>query len=378
MSWVRYSLVAFGLIFIIVAVVNLVQTGKRLTTVSVFDVTRENAARGIFDPTLAFDSAGDLGLAAYSAVSNPARETPYPPVSVHLAETSSKGRRWIFKTELFPARPDNLTIDTRQGETVSGVWRYEMPSLVYMPEDTGREWKVFAYRYFWADDVELARKTGVIVYKDSADPLTGWSEEKWLFSANQLNPPAPYNRLVLLHLNVLDPDLAGVMSYTDPGAHVKDGTLYVSLSAFETIMDPARIIMISSADAGQSWSYIGNILTQEDVESLGYLRMTGGQIFEYEGESYFLVALGDKLQTGKGAFVMKFADLAKGELERDKKGRPVIHKHFSLDENMQSSLGGGQADYHAMNQSGLLMAAMRQGNVRRPFVIVAKGHDVVK
>jgi hypothetical protein len=375
MGWVKYSLVAFGLIFIIVTVVNLVQTGKRLTTVNVFNVANENTDSGIFDPTLAFDPTGDMGLAAYSGVSRATKETLFPSVSVNLAYTRNKGRRWVFNSNLFSARSDNLTID---GKTVSGVWRYEMPSLVYMPEDTGREWKIFAYRYFWADDIELARKTSVIVYKDSADPLKGWSEEKWLFSANQFNPPAPYNRLVLLHINVLDPALADVRSYADPGAHVKDGLLYVSLSAFETITDPARIIMVSSADAGKSWSYIGNILTIEDVEALEYLRMIGGQIFEFEGESYFLVTLGDKLQAGQGAFVMKFADLSKGQLERDKNGKPVIYNHFALDENVSSSLGGGQADYHAMNESGLLMAVMLARKVQKPFVILAQGHDIVK
>lgn len=377
-GWVKYSLLGFGLAFIVVAVLNLFWTVERLTAPGAFRVVGESADRGTFDPSIAFDPDTGRGYMAYAAISGPTPETPFPPVAINLAHSHNQGERWVYQTEIFRARSDDLVTDTARNLTVSGIWRYEMPTLVHTPEDTGREWKIYAYRYFWADDVELARETGVIVYKDSSNPRQGWSEEKWMFSANQFNPPPPYNNLVLLHLNVLDPDLSDINSYADPGAYTKEDVLYLTLSAYETIQRSSRIVMIASSDFGQSWTYIDNVLTAEDISELGYTRMSGGQIIEYRGEDYFLVALGDELQNAQGTFVLKFKDLATGALERDRRGRPVIYKHFSLDEQASPSFGGGQADYHEQNAGGLLMPVMLRGNIAQPFVILGQGHSLHK
>ncbi len=377
----KYIFVFLGVIFIGFAVVKTMQVIVFWRAGPAFEIRSENVLQGLFDPTVEYQDE-KTGWLAYSAI-DVSDESVEPLVSVNISHTHSGGKRFNLSHTVFDSKFDSLSelIDGEEDVRV-GVWRYEMPALVYTPEDTGREWKIFAYRYFWdlSGDIELARTTGIIVYKDTSDPTTRtWSDEKWLFSAGNGNPPFPYNKLVLLSLNRLHPSLQDVTAYSDPGAYFKDGMLYLTLSAFtDDANAPDRLVLIGSQDFGQSWGYVGTLFTRDDVKEIEeYTQFSGGQIVEKDGVPYLLVSFGTKSQVANGTFVLAFDDLASGKIRRSQTGSLDIINHFVLDEDITSTMGGGQADYHEYNSEGLFMSVMDTSKIK-PFEVVGRGHKLIK
>ena len=260
---------------------------------------------------------------------------------------------------------------------IEGIWRYEMPSLIHTPNDTGREWKIYAYRYFWNGDVSLARETGFIVTKSAPADLSVWSDEQWLFSANPYNPPAPLNKLVLLHLNVLHPSLQNIIAYADPAAFVERGRIYMTLSAYTAVGAPARIVLISSPDNGNSWQYLGDFMTAVDVAAMdiGYNQMSNAQIVRHDNELYLFATLGDDVYTGRGVFAFEITDLNRAQLARDNDGQISVSSEILLNTENLTNFGGGSATYHPDLKNGVLLSRATQ-SPDRPFQIGAFGQEI--
>ena len=266
MKFSQYFIIGVGIIFIIIAIYNVFSLFDRYSQTALFDISAEPGQLGVFDPSMAVD--GERAYLAYSSISL-ADNQPAPLIGVNLARSLDGGEDWSYQTAIFESKPGTLTQRINgQLTEINGIWRYEMPSLVFTPNDAGREWKAYAYRYFWNGDVNLARQTGFIVYKSASRNMSAWSQEQWLFSSNPYNPPAPLNKLVQMHLNVLSPDLEDIIAYSDPAAFYHQGVIYMTLSAFTNIDQADRIILIASGDQGQSWRYMGTFMTAQDIVNL--------------------------------------------------------------------------------------------------------------
>jgi hypothetical protein len=261
----------------------------------------------------------------------------------------------------FEAKNDDIIAPDGQTVLRSGTWRNETPSLVYDPDDPGREWKLFAYKYFWPNDqkdaMPVARHYGVIVYKYASDPLKDWSTEQWLFSPAPGYPPPPYEQTVLLHLNQLDPSLQDVTAYARPSVIYKDHILFMTLSAFTHEVTPDKIIMIASSDHGNSWRYIGTVLQQADataIDPTGHL--AGATLLQQSTQVYLAAVLGNAQQRGVGTFILGFDDFSKGSLQRDPKtGAPVILNEIPEQVPGAGAFGGGAAAYNDACKSGMLV-----------------------
>ena len=318
---------------------------------------------GVLDPSLSYNTKTGKVWMAY-AVKGPSKTSGYGEfLHVRLAYTpldSCEG--WIQVNGGFEGKTDNIF--GADGQTVfrSGAWRVETPTLVYDPDDPGREWKLYAYKYFWDNEpkhvIQVARRYGMIVYKYATDPAGDWSREQWLFSPSSGHLPHPYGQMVSMHLNDLDVSLEDVKVYSRPSVVVKDGMLVMTLSAFTENMEPDRIIMIISGDHGKSWKYAGTPLRMSDLAGIGsYTKLSGASLIEQEGNIYLAAVLGDEQQQGKGTFIFAFDDFKKGILRRDPKtGAPILLRHVLLHKPATVPIGGGFAAYTDACPFGLLTA----------------------
>lgn len=230
---------------------------------------REPLQAGIFDPALAYDADG-IGWLAYSSVQGPLGSVgPY--VHTHLASSRDQGARWIH-AGVINASFDG-TLEYVDGTKREGVWRAEVPTIVFDPGDPGREWKMYLHRYFWWNAAPPGQESrlwdyGWIACRDAPAPMGPWSEEAALFAAGA-RPRAPYHQQQI-DLNALHPDLADVVAYSEPVALMREGVLYLSLVAGRAA-DPT-IVLMASDNHGKTWRYVATLLEASDARRLGYLR----------------------------------------------------------------------------------------------------------
>ncbi len=329
----------------------------------------------VLDPSLSYDPITGKSWMAYAVKVSSNIPGKGVFLNVRMASTALKGcEGWIQTKGGFEGKTDDLFgVD---GQTVfrSGAWRVETPTLVYDPDDPGREWKLYAYKYFWDNEpehvIQVARRYGMIVYKYATDPAGSWSTEQWLFSPASDHLPPPYGQMVSMHLNDLDTSLKNVAIYSRPSAIVKDGMLVMTLSAFTKGMMPDRIVMIVSGDHGKSWKYAGTPLSRSDLVGIGsYTRLSGASLIEQDGTVYLAAVLGDEKQHGQGTFIFAFDNFKKGILRRDPKtGVPVVLNHVPLYRSMAIPIGGGFSAYTDACPFGLLTTEQIPGTKNFHFL----------
>lgn len=302
-------------------------------------------AAHVLDPSLA--SGGDVSGLAYSAASTGRSEEVMGGISIGVAKTTGSCTYWPEGTKVFEARRDELFLE--DGESIlAGLWRYETPALVFDVGDRGREWKVFAYKYYWTGDVGLAKRYSAIVMKSSPDlSPDSWSEEAWILSAAPGYPPAPYQQMVRGHVSRMSPALAGFTSYTRPSVIAVGNSLVMSLGAMgpkdET---PRKIVLLASKDHGKTWGYLGTPLDVSDAAKAGpYDRIAGATLFVGKNKIWLAAVFGNKDRLGDGTFLYGFSDIGKGELLRDKNGAPVLLNKIPTQSVAPTSTGGGFAAY---------------------------------
>ncbi|TNE26449.1 MAG: hypothetical protein EP349_09965 [Alphaproteobacteria bacterium] len=345
-------------------------------------VAGERATLGIHSPSVMFEPRAGWIWMAYAAINQKPSEA-HPHIDINLATSLAGGGRWAFHHNVFESRkavlhgPDGNILET------DGMWRYETPSLVYDPEDKGREWKIYAYRYYWNGDIAAARRYSAIVYRYAESiSLQNWSTEQWLFSAAKDQPPEPYSEFVQLRLNELDPSLEKVLYYSQPSAFYSKtvGVLFMTLTTYMEENKPDRIILLASTDHGASWGYLGAVISSSDAPKLGkYTRVDSGYLFEQDETIYLMVSFGNQQQEHQGTHIFKFADIAKAELAKDRKGRPKAIQYFEpLGQEGLTPLGAGQSAYiPEVYKSGLLMSHMQTDNIGPPFRIY-RSNQMVK
>lgn len=375
--------IVFTAIFLIAFVSYFVFTKVvQLSAPFAIGVAGERATLGIHSPSVMFEPRASWIWMAYAAITQKPDEI-HPRIDINLATSLAGGGRWAFHHNVFESRkavlhgPDGHVLES------DGMWRYETPSLVYDPEDKGREWKIYAYRYYWNGDVAAARRYSAIVYRYAENiSLQNWSTEQWLFSATKDQPPQPYSEFVQLHLNELDPSLEKVLYYSQPSVLYSKtvGVLFMTLTTYMEENKPDRIILLASTDHGASWGYLGAVLSSADGAKLGkYTRVDSGYLFEQDEAVYLMASFGDQKREHQGTHIFKFADIAKAKLEQDKKGRPKVIQYFApIGPETLTTLGAGQSAYiPELYKSGLLMSHMQTDNTGPPFRIY-RSNQMVK
>ena len=317
--------------------------------------------KGIYDPSVAYTPDGRVGWLAYSSVKGNGniingKLALGEYVSTHLACTTNSGESWTFVKAL--NRSTNGTCVMPDGQTLQGVWRYEVSSLVCDPTDpdADRRWKIFSHCYFWERERDSRQTHAWIVLRTAADPAGEWSPEIPLFGAGK-NPPAPCNK-TRIDVNALDASLKDTFVYTEPGALAHDKRLYLSMTALRPkfglggISVAYTIILLASDDHGVSWQFVGRLLTPDDATHFGYERFDGTGFAE-DGERVFLLAVpGSRRLMHDGCVAFEFASMAKGQLQRDAAGFPLITNYFAPQPGILSGPGGGQSTYHTSNTKG--------------------------
>lgn len=307
---------------------------------------------GLYDPTMEFSPDGRLGVLAYSAVlGGPAwPKFPIGPyIHTHVATSADSGATWNLVANVNESIDGEITLPN--GDRMQGVWRYEVPSLVYDESDKATPWKLFAHRYFWSKKKDRMPAFGWITLKTAANPAGPWSPEIGLFRSTRF-PPPPYK--VQIDANALDASLGDVVAYTEPGAYYRNGTIYLSLTTLG-MKGPEKIVLLASRDHGRNWAFRRTLVTSEDAKSLGYRKLDGSAIVEDRGQVYLFVSPEGRKAMHEGVIVVPFSDLDSGQLARDAAGNLAVAKLIPCQPDILFKPGCGQADYHEHSVDGIVM-----------------------
>ncbi|TWU62609.1 hypothetical protein V7x_43440 [Crateriforma conspicua] len=306
----------------------------------------ENALLGYFDPSVEY-GADDIGWMTYSAVGLKGR------IQTKIAKSTDHGATWQPVGPLNEPTPDTLPVGFFKKEDKKGVWKHEVSSLVFDPDDAGKEWKVFTHRFFVDESTKIYPYYGWITFRHASRPDREWSEEIALLGAGRF-PPAPFKTRVDVHS--LHSDLNGFIAYTEPGAMCHNGALYLSLTGLK-MKGPDTIFLLKSDDHGESWSYLGKLLDKSDAKAFGYHTFDGSSLVS-EGNRVFLLASpggeprSQTLMLHDGTCVIEFEDIDKAQLKRNAAGRVAIYKYLQPDYSFVEWRGAGQSDYHTKNTAG--------------------------
>lgn len=379
MRWQEKVIVTCGCLFIIFAIFHVtLLTGRSLMkkdmpgAISIRSL--EEKTLGMLDPSIATDGNKNT-LMAFTLIRPPEKKGGDISTGVALAATTSNCAQWMRRGfSAFTENHEEILGPDGVTPVKSGVWRTETPSLVYDPEDKGREWKIFAYKYFWSNDGDkaLARYYSMIVYSYTSDPAKPWSTEEWMFSTNKDIPPYPYSQLVHAHVNDLDPSLAEIYFYSRPSVTRLGDALVMSLSAYiKGRSTPDRIILIASHDHGRNWQYLGTPLRHDDLQKMGgYTRIWGASLLQKNGIPYLSLVLGNEEREGTGTMIISFENISQGLLKKDPDtGAPLVTHAIPLSSASPSKTGGGIAAYDDSCKSGLFTSE---------YSDIAKGFRIFK
>ncbi len=333
---------------------------------------------GIFDPSVEYGPGGATGWLSYSAVFG--NVNPWgPQVETRLAKSTDRGTTWTHVGAVIPSIPDTLTLMDQT--VVDGFWNSEVSSLVHDPTDPDgqKAWKLFSHRIFRKDTDNFTGNQNLPAYSwiafQTAPQADGpWTTDVPLLSSGPL-PPPPFN-VVPVAVNSLHSSLASMLVYSEPGAFVRDGVLYLSLTAL-TAAGPDRIIVLSSVSHGVDWNYAGTPLDNGDAADLGFLSFDGSAIVEQGGRVFLLATPESPGVLHDGTLVFEFEDLANGRLVREA-GVPVVRRHFPALPGEPANRRGGQADFHEDNRvGGLLQPSLQLGDYPLIFQIFSTGEPLI-
>lgn len=328
---------------------------------------------GIFDPSLAYDRDG-TGWLAYTSVEGP-NGPGGPATHTHLASSADRGLSWTYRALINASIPGEVVLP--DGKRLPGIWRTEVPVLVHEPGDARAPWKQFAHRYFWNPERDRMADYGWIAMRTASAPTGPWSEEIALFGAGDIATPAgpvhlprvPYDQQ-RIDLNDLHPDLATTIAYSEPGALVRDGVLWLSLVALSGD-GPHAVILLASDDHGDHWRFVSTLATNADARRLGFIRFDGSALATHGGEAFLLVTPQSDVAQHDGTLVLPFADLAAGRLRRSADGVLAPSRH--VPNQRLHPFGGGQSTYHELNLGGLMMPQLDARTWPRWFRIYDTG-----
>ena len=330
-------------------------TSRQTPRYDKINIKGEDHKSGIFDISVEYGSDG-TGWLAYSRVALPEY------VTTHLAKSTNHGATWQYVGRLNQSHEDTYKV---KGKKLRGTWRYETPTLLYDPTDRPeRRWKLFVQKYYAKNPYGKRDKLfgdGYIVYQYASSPDGKWSNAVCLFGKRRDN--------CKIDLNSLHSDLRGMSFYNEIGSVTHNGIIYLSLDASATASGLGKwkrrkIILISSADHGRSWKYVGTLTDYGDANSFRYLVLTGSSLVKVKDKFYVLItpsgAKGPfKKKAHDGTFVIEFEDITRAKLKRDKRGKLIVSK--KLRPYLHS---GGLSDYDEQNTRGGMLFSQIDTSVK--------------
>ncbi len=342
------------IVFVILYVSYLAFSREQEDTVPVvLKVVGTNDIAGKLDPAIAFDGAGKSAMlfTALTAVDGRMQ------TDVRLVSSTDACKSWSGIETLFQLKAEELIGPDGVTPVTTGQWRVETPSLVYDAGDKGREWKAYAYKYFWSGDARLARLYSLIVSSTAPAPEGPWTSEEWTFSARPDMPPPPYAGMVKSYLNALDPSLANVYFYARPSVLSVNDVMLMSLTAFVKGKETAdRVILLASVDHGRNWKYLGTPLTDKDLPQMGsYTGFAGGGLMMDKDIIYLWVTPSDKDVNAAGTLLIPFDDVLKATVQRNaQNGVVVASKNIPRVSLAPTATGGGFAAYNDQCKTGVI------------------------
>lgn len=331
-------------------------------------IAGEDVGANIFDPSLEY--AGSTGWLAYSDIEGDARPVgPY--IHTNIARSRNAGQSWELVTRANTSSDAQIT--GADGRPLDGVWRYEVPALVHVPEDSAAPWKLFSHRYFSTVREDRMFQYGWIAVRSATDPAGPWGPEEALIGT-AFTPFTPFSTRV--NVAELDPSLRDVVVITEPGVLYQEGTIYLSVSgARRDGVD--RIFLLASNDFGATWRFVANLLTRSDARRLGAARFDGSSLVEVAGVVFLLATPERNSRQHDGTSVFRFVDVATGALERADGALVVVSQIDAQARFTAGNRDGGQADYDEANtRGGVLFPQTTIEYAPRFFQIFQTGRDL--
>lgn len=316
-------------------------TGSRYEKIKIIGAEIKNG-RG--DPSLEYGPDG-VGWLTYTLV-----DVAGNYLTTHLAKSLDNGKTWKFVKAI-----NEPFADTVGG--VEGNWEHETTTIIYDPNDPGKEWKLYWFRYFRTQG-SIARQSGHtwlkswISYKYASNPQGQWSEEIPVFGMGDYREKG-------VDLAGLHPDLKDLVFFYELGSLYLDGVIYLSLEGCASATgkgewEKKKIILVSSHDHGKTWIYNGTLIDHNDAKDSGYLTYTASSLVQESGRVFLMASPSGKLSNPQdpeghhdGTDIFEFEDIIGARLKRDRNGKLILIKH--IDDNL---LKGGQADYDQQNSYG--------------------------
>lgn len=313
---------------------------------------------GIFDPSIVHDPKSGTLWMAYSSIFGPGRFSNTkagPFIRTSLAKSSDGAKSWTFVKHLNDSTYSKLSVSPLG--SLEGAWRAEVPQLVYTPGDRGAEWKLFVHRYFWDKKKDRLPVLGWIAYQSAPTPEGPWSKEVPYFGANNRFPLSPYNKVRFTLGNFPKLKSHGFVAYSETGALFHDGVLYVALVGLKK-HGPDSVVLLTSNNYGRTWQCAETciIANREDARGLGYDHLDGVGLALVKGQPSLLASPGKPSLLHDGTFVLPFADIARGKLQRTRTGTLKVATHVAPQKAFINPTGGGQSTYSEWkNQRVFLM-----------------------
>jgi len=319
----------------------------------------DDANKGFFDPSVEYKDE-NTGYLVYSSLEQKPENIQFFNIEfIHtsLAKSRDNGKTWTYVKRLTESTSDSIEspyfakLLGQDSDTIEGEWHNEVPVLVYDPDDSGKQWKLFWHKYFSKDMPNGEERPRIldhswIMLKEADSPENlDKAEEIKLFSTS-LSPGARYNFEEATGLPT-----AIHNAYTEPGAVYWNGKIYVSLSYFRN--DEHTLILVSSSDHGKTWNYVGVILDGKDGFG-DYKNFWGAGLAEEQGRLFLLAPPIQKKKDGYlGTYVFEFENIDQARLKRDNDGKLIPYKYFKR--SLPGNINSGQADYHKYNTYGGLI-----------------------
>lgn len=325
---------------------------------ALIEVAGDSSPWGAFDPSIEYAPDG-TGWMSYSGI----RDDP-PRVTTQLARTDDGGASWIHVAELNPSTAETVDVG---GSPSNGWWWHEVSTLVYDDGDPApeRRWKLYWHEYFHDGARQLTH--GWIAVRYAGAPQGPWSARERLFGTHFTDSAYP----TLVNLNQLDDALGMCVAYSEPGAAVVDGALYLALLC-PLAPEPIEFtqVLVRSLDHGTSWQFVAVLADETDAAALGNIHFSAADLVRVGGTDYLVQTpvrpgVGLDNQPGdaySGCDVFRFSDLATGQLERDG-GQLTSLRYIEGD----ASRFRGACSFDERNQAGGIVLSQFYPETDRPF-----------
>jgi hypothetical protein len=311
-------------------------------------VTGDDSPSGIYDPSVVV--SGGRAWLAYSSVDYhvDGQGDRVQDVGLRIARSDDGGATWTYaRTVVAPGAASLADPEgTVCGQTVcNGRWAYETSWLVEDPAAPPAErFRLYAHQYFlYPPHATVAGQSAtkyhlgaIVVWTAAAPDQLGGTPRtalRWNLT------PASFTGGV--NVNGLGSALAPCLVVAEGSAAVRGGQMDLVLTCIEPGAEPLpqKIVLLRSADHGQSFSYVRTLLEAGDAAWLGASHFTAPALLAGPDPAPVLVVTPSYGGLYLGCGVIPFEDADAGTLRRNG-GAPVF---IRFDPTAEDTMGGACA-----------------------------------